>query len=85
MQTSIGMQKIKSFAKFEQNELIIEEERLTNKDIGFYTISVQASFTNGTHTKIVDGRFRLEVRSQPISKVDEPKNVKIVPENVIKI
>lgn len=64
MQTSVGMQKIKSFATFDEqvNELIVEGDRLTDKDIGFYTISVQASFTNGTLTETVNGKFRLEVR-----------------------
>ena len=41
----------------------IDGDKLTDADVGFYTIDVAATFTNGTHTEAAAGRFRLEIRA----------------------
>ena len=65
MQASVSMSKIKSFADFDEewNVLHIDGDKLTDADVGFYTVDVAATFTNGTHTEAAAGRFRLEIRA----------------------
>jgi len=74
MKAQLNMNKIKKFAEY--NETIslmhIDGNSLSNEDVGFYTIDVSATFTNGTHSKIINDKFRLEVRAQQSAKPPVP-------------
>ena len=56
--------RLRHFAAFdrETSTFLIDGDKLTNSDTGFYTIDVSALFTNFTHTENLIDRFRLEVR-----------------------
>ena len=90
MQATVGMQQIKSFATFDTatNELLIDGERLSEANVGFYTIKVSAKFTNGTHSEFIQDKFRLEVRSarpaiEPITDDGSDKSIRVAAENLI--
>ena len=84
------MQQIKSFATFDAatNELQIDGERLSEANVGFYTIKVSAKFTNGTHSEFIQDKFRLEVRPakpaiEPITDDGSNKSIRVAAENLI--
>ena len=64
------MNKIKRFATYNETTswLRIDGGKLSNDDVGFYTIAVSATFSNGTHSTVVTDKFRLEVRAKPAVK-----------------
>lgn len=66
MKAQLNMNRIKKFAEYNETTSLmhIDGDSLSNEDVGFYTIDVSATFTNGTHSKIINDKFRLEVRAQ---------------------
>lgn len=85
MLATISMQQIKDFAEFDEatNELLIDGDHLKESHVGFYTVSVSARFTNGTHTEFAEGKFRLQVVSAAETSDGSLHSQSNEPENII--
>ena len=69
MTSNINMNRIKRFAEFNSTTGILKVDgaKLKDSDVGFYVIDVSATFSNGTHSKQLSDKFKLEIRADPAS------------------